>query len=54
MPITKLSEKSAPIKIEQSNLNKFFLFLPKPTNDGLPEEIGRKKAFLFKYVEVVY
>lgn len=46
MPIPKLNENLTPIKIEQSNLNKFYPFLPEPINDGLPEEIGSRKAFL--------
>ena len=44
MPITKLREKIAPIKIEQSNLNKFFPFLSEPTDDYLPTEIERRMA----------
>jgi len=35
MRLTKLNEKIAPIKIEQSTLNKFFPDLPKPKNHSL-------------------
>jgi hypothetical protein len=46
MPITKLKRKIAPIKIEQSTLNKFFPNLPKPTEDSLPAQIDKRMAFL--------
>ena len=44
MPITKLKGKFAPIKIEQSTLNKFFPELPEPTDDSLPSEIESRMA----------
>jgi hypothetical protein len=45
MRITKLSEKIAPIKIEQSTLNKFFPFLPEPTDDSPSMGMERNSIF---------
>jgi len=42
MRIRKLSEKITPIKIEQSNLNKFFPGVPEPKQHGLIKRIKRK------------
>jgi len=46
MSVTKLREKLAPIKIEQTTLNKFFPNLPKPENHSLMAELERRKALL--------
>ena len=44
MPITKLKEKIAPIRIEQCTLNKFFPNTPKFKDHSLLAEIERKEA----------
>ncbi|MHA2198205.1 MAG: hypothetical protein ACXABO_21675 [Promethearchaeota archaeon] len=41
MPITKSFGRNAPIKIEQSTLNKFFPELPKPKEHGLIKRLNR-------------
>jgi hypothetical protein len=42
MPLTKLRENSAPIKIEQCSLNKFCPTLPEMENHGLLAELNRR------------
>ncbi len=41
MPITKIIRRDAPIKIEQSSLNKFFPKLPKPKEHSLTKRLKR-------------
>ena len=44
MPINKTRESSAPIKIEQCTLNKFFPNLPEPKSHSLVTELERRNG----------